>query len=1065
MPHKDRDQESLQQASELEAIYESAPTGLCILDTATRYIRLNQRFAEMNGFSIEEHIGRTVRELVPGLADVAEDLALRVIETGNPVLDMEIEGDTPAQPGVKRHWVESWLPLKDNQGRVTAINIVVNEVTERKRAGEALLQSEERFRFLIENAFEGIWTVDAEGRTTFVNHRMAEILKFSSPDELIGHSAFDFVLGEDREMLQAKFRERLGRSGGDRYDVRLRCKDGSIVWASVGSSNITDETGTILGCMGLFMDITGRKQAEEALKASEERAKEQASRLQAVLDAAPAIIWTAFDPDCKIISGNQAAYEFSRVSKETDMSKTGSEPEKLEHYRIFKDGFELAPEEMPMQQVAASGQEINGCFLDFHFDDGTVRSLLGNIRPILDSRGAPNGAVAAFMDITERKMAEEEMRKSRDKLKALFDLLPVGISITDENRKIIDANHSLEKILDISKEGLMEGRHIRRKYLRSDGSEMLPKDFPSMKALEEEGVAQNAEIAIIKEDGTKIWTDVRAISLPFSDWRVVVITSDATERKEAEKALKESEERYRALVETSPDAIVIHKEGWFLYANSAALRLYGADTFRQLQERNIFDLIHPDDREEIASRVRQVMKGGRTPLQEARTIRLDGEQIFIEAAGSPIDYQGERVVQVIIRDITERKKGEEELLRSRDELEIRVQERTAELVKAKEAAEAAAIAKSEFLANMSHELRTPMNAVIGFSSLLLDDNLTPDQRDYIERIRMGGESLLALINDLLDFTKIEKGRVLLEHQPFSLRDCIEESLEQVSIPADSKNLNLAYKIKYGTPDAIVGDQGRLRQILVNLLDNAVKFTDEGEISVSISSRVLRENKYHINFEVRDTGIGIPADKIKVLFRPFSQADTSITSRYGGTGLGLAIVKSLVELMDGQTWAESEEGKGSTFHFTIEVDIAKDVPARLSIPLKSIEDLAVQYPLRILVAEDNPSNQRVLVEMLKRMGYRADAVADGLEVLESLELRPYDLVLMDVKMPMVDGIRATKEIRQRWPSSGLKVIAITAYALSGDRERCLEAGMDDYIAKPIQIEELAEILEKYASKAR
>jgi two-component system, sensor histidine kinase len=411
-----------------------------------------------------------------------------------------------------------------------------------------------------------------------------------------------------------------------------------------------------------------------------------------------------------------------------------------------------------------------------------------------------------------------------------------------------------------------------------------------------------------------------------------------------------------------------------------------------------------------------------------------------------------------IRYAIERKRIDEAL---KSEI-IKHKKLESELIIAKESAEEAVKAKADFLANMSHELRTPMNSIIGFTSLLLDDSLTPDQKEFLEGIRNGGEALLTLISDILDFTRIEKDKVELERQPLSLRHCIEESLDMVEVQAGQKGLLLGYCIDEDTPDTIIEDHGRLRQVLVNLLSNAVKFTDEGEISVSVSSEAIRGEMRQILFEVKDTGIGIPQDKMNRLFQPFDQLERSISHKRDGIGLGLAISRRLVELMQGVIWAESIPGQGSVFCFTIQ---AEAIPGKQLDSGRTVTDDAIQSspeekPLRILVAEDNPSNQKVLLTMLRRLGYRPEAVADGREVLQALEIRPYDLILMDVKMPEMDGLAATRMIRKLRPGNGPKIVAITAYGLRGDRERCLEAGMDDYISKPVKLNELAKVVGKY-----
>jgi signal transduction histidine kinase/DNA-binding NarL/FixJ family response regulator len=382
-----------------------------------------------------------------------------------------------------------------------------------------------------------------------------------------------------------------------------------------------------------------------------------------------------------------------------------------------------------------------------------------------------------------------------------------------------------------------------------------------------------------------------------------------------------------------------------------------------------------------------------------------------------------------------------------------------DLQNAKQAAVAASVAKSRFLANMSHELRTPMNAILGMIDVALPKAIDPTVRDCLQTAKGSADLLLTLLNTLLDSARIESGKLELESAPFSLRRMLDQTTRILSVRASEKGLCFYCRISEETPDAVIGDRIRLQQVLLNLAGNAIKFTERGDIEVSLHT-LSQNGEACLEFAVRDTGIGVPPSVQERLFQPFAQADASTARRFGGTGLGLSICKSLVEMMGGRIWVESELGKGSTFYFTVRLPLAKELPPDFEAPLANPTAACVQ--LRILLVEDNPANQKLASYILQNRGHLVETAGDGQEAIELTEHNRYDVILMDVQMPEIDGLEATSAIRKR-EDGGRRapIIAMTAHAMKGDRDRCLGAGMDGYISKPVNGEELIELVERLA----
>ncbi len=544
--------------------------------------------------------------------------------------------------------------------------------------------------------------------------------------------------------------------------------------------------------------------------------------------------------------------------------------------------------------------------------------------------------------------------------------------------------------------------------------------------------------------------------------RIRLLTENllATQRRDADlerelqelKALNETLELL-ALVASKTDngVVILDAQGFVEWVNDSFSRMAGIGS-DAIRGQSLAAMLFDEEAEEDARRqFQRFLEAGHGLSQEIQQHRDDGQPYWLSIGVTPVfNEEGDITRWVgIAHDVTRRREAQQAL------------------EQAKEAAEAASRAKGEFLANVSHEIRTPMNVIIGMTELTLGTRLTPEQREYLSAVKNSAESLLRLLNDVLDLSKIEAGKLQLEAVPFSLPELVQEVVKLWEPAARQKGLRVLSQVAADLPPVVAADPVRLRQILFNLVDNAIKFTDQGEVVVAVSLDSMTGNEARVHFTVRDTGIGIPEDKLASIFEAFSQADTSTSRRYGGTGLGLAISAQLVSLLEGRLWVESQVGSGTTFHFCLPLTIPAPVPADEDRPSRRRGPLRAKNRLRVLVADDNPANRLLAARILEKRGHAVCQAADGHEALAMTEREKLDVVVMDAQMPEMDGLQAAREIRARekLTETHLPIIALTASAMSGDRERCLAAGMDGYISKPINAQELLTLVETLGSQTR
>lgn len=665
--------------------------------------------------------------------------------------------------------------------------------------------------------------------------------------------------------------------------------------------------------------------------------------------------------------------------------------------------------------------------------------------------------IALYKHLMERKLRESE-RWLTATLKSIGD----AVIAADTDKRIKFMNPAAEALTGWP-QAEAAGRELSQVFkIVNEGTGARASTSVTKALREGTAVGPSASVTLATRDGREV--PIEESASPIHDEQgnitgVVLIFRDITERKQAEVQLRESEEKYRALIERMNEGLLqVDNDDVIQFVNPCFCEMVGYSRDELLGQRAAGLFLSGETERAFIGEKNRLRAQAIADQYEIQIRKKNGDDIWLMVSGAPnVNAQGAVVGSIGIHtDITERKRAEQALAAANADLERA-------LLNANElamAAQAANRAKSEFLTNMSHEIRTPLTTVLGLTELTLASELAAEQHEWLEQVYTSSQVLLELINSILDLSKIEAARLELEQVEFELPALIQHVTATLASRAAAKQLDFHYSLNADTPSVVVGDPVRLRQVLLNLLDNAIKFTEYGE--VSLRTRVERRiaDEVTLHFTVSDTGVGIPEDKLLLIFEPFTQADGDIARRYGGTGLGLTISQRLVEKFCGSLWVESQVGRGSAFHFTACFTLPAQ-PATSEGDNGGSVQAASTVAFNILLAEDNPANQIVLRKMLEKRGWAVTVAGNGKAALEQYAGTAFDLILMDLQMPDMDGLSATKAIRAHEQGAGrrIPIVALTAFAMRGDRERCLQAGMDDYLAKPVKASELYSVVER------
>ncbi len=855
-------------------------------------------------------------------------------------------------------------------------------------------KSEARYRSLLEFITDSVYVLDREFRFIMANDAAVRFNQIPRENLLGGRLTRLFPRIEDTAfftVFKAVMESRIQDTVVDVYTFA----SGRKAWYEIDVYPVPE------GILCISRDITERKHAEKALRD----------------------LYETMDLAQKMAGIGHWSYDLQtgrRTWSDQMFAVFGFDPEQGPPTRDdLKRSFH--PDDWEAYQTAfqeaIDGKPYN-ITVEVKFPDGTLHFINTQGHPRLGDSGAIIGLYGTSRDITERIRSYEALKESEERYRNIFENSVVGFFQSTPQGRFIHVNPAFSRMLayDSPEDLVASISDIATQYY------LDPQDRARYREiLQENGTVENFEFRVRCKDNTHIWVSnsTRAI---FDDAGEVIryegIILDITQRKQAEAALTDSEEKYRNLVSNAQVGLGRTRisDGKVLECNEKMAQMFGySDRDAFMKEYVVSEkYVDPGAREQL---LEDIQKTGVVRDKVVRFYRKDGTIVWVRFDTRIFPDKG--YMEDVVIDVTEQKLAEQALQ------------------SAKEAAELANQAKGEFLANMSHEIRTPMNAIMGMTELVLGTELNQDQREDLETVMKSSESLLSILNDILDFSKIEAGHFKIEKIPFDLYTTVENVAEMMAVKAREKGLELIYRVKPDVSTRLIGDPGRLRQSLVNLVGNAIKFTELGTVTIEVETEAETEDSVLLHFLVADTGIGIPAEKIDTVFESFSQADGSITRKYGGTGLGLAITRQIVEVMDGRIWLESEKGQGSRFHFTARFD-----PDRSAVGQPSVKKGMDLSGVKVLIVDDNQTNRMVFQEMGVLWGLVSDEASTGEEALKMIQEAfdsgdPYQLILLDYQMPEMNGFEVAKKVKARPSGRALEIIVLTSSGQKGDSVRCEE----------------------------